>query len=337
MTKLWIALPFVLLCAFAGLAQSETTVLDQSGQSVAISLPVETIVSVHGIGTYYVYALGAGNRLTIAYYVGLKAVSKASAAMLRWEPRLPEILSFGDPNIEELVASGAQLVLADGSQHEAVAEQLRELGIPVVLYHAETPDELKEAVTLTASFLGPDAETKADAFIADYDRMVDAVSDDLASLRPDDRARVLFIGTSSTRVISNEMYQTDLIEAAGGSSVSSELFGSWNEVNLEQILLWDPEIIVIAPYGPIQPADILENPDWQSLDAVQSGRVYRMPRLIAPIDTPVPESLLGIAWMAKVFYPELVTLDLAQEVVCFYADYYQFTLTDEELAQMTRP
>ena len=337
MTKLWIVVPLLVLCAFAGFGQSETTVLDQSGRSVTIPLPVETIASVHGIGTYYVYALGARDRLVLAYYVGIKALSGVSESMLRWEPRFPEILSFGDPNIEELVASGAQLVLADGSRHAAVAEQLRELGIPVILYRAETPDELKDAVTLTAACLGPNAEAKADAFIADYDRMVDAVSVDLESLGAADRARVLFIGTSLTKVISGEMYQTDLIEAAGGSSVSSELFGSWNEVNLEQILLWNPEIIIIPPYGLIQPSDILENPDWQSLDAVQSSRVYRMPRLIAPIDTPVPESLLGIAWMAKVFYPELVTLDLAQEVVRFYADYYQFTLTDEELAQMTRP
>jgi iron complex transport system substrate-binding protein len=337
MTKVGIVVALLFLSSFASLAQSETTVIDQSGRSVTIPLPVETIVSVHGIGTYYVYALGAGDRLAIAYYIGVKTLSKASEAMLRWEPRLPEILSFGDPNIEELVASGAQLVLADGSQHEAVAEQLRELGVPVVLYRAETPDEMKEAVTLTAAFLGSYAEAKADAFIADYDRMVDAVSMDLASLDANDQARVLFIGTELTRVISGEMYQTHLIDAAGGISVSSELFGSWNEVNLEQILLWNPDVVVIPPYGPIQPADILENPDWQALGAVQHGRVYRMPRMIAPMDTPVPESLLGIAWMAKTFYSELVTLNLAEEVVRFYANYYQFTLTDEELAQMTHP
>jgi iron complex transport system substrate-binding protein len=337
MTKLWIAVPLLLLYAFAGMAESEITVHDQMGHSVTVTQPVGIIVSVHGIGTYYVYALGAGDRLSIAYYVGVRALSGVSDSMLRWEPRLPEILSFGDPNIEELVASGAQLVLADGSQHEAVAEQLRELGIPVVLYRAETPEELKEAVTLTATLLGPEAETKANAFIADYDRMVDAVSTDLASLDPDSRVSVLFIGTSLTKVISGEMYQTYLIEAAGGVSVTGELIGSWNEVNLEQILLWNPEVIIIPPYGLIQPADILENPDWQSLDAVQTGRVYRIPRMIAPMDTPVPESLLGIAWMAKTFYPELVTLDLAEEVSGFYADYYQFTLTDEELAQMTRP
>ena len=132
MTKFWIVAALVFLFSFSGLAQSEITVVDQSGRSVTIPLPVETIASVHGIGTYYVYALGAGDRLTVAYYVGVRSLSSVSASVLRWEPRIPGILSFGDPNIEELVASGAQLVLADGSQHGAVAEQLRELGLRVI-------------------------------------------------------------------------------------------------------------------------------------------------------------------------------------------------------------
>jgi len=337
MNRIWITTAMVALLAFACIAQSEITILDQTGQLVTIPQPVETIVSVHGIGTYYVYTLGGGDRLVVAYYIGVKTLAGMSESMLRWEPRLPDILSFGDPNVEELVASGAQLVLADASQHEAVAEQLRELGIPVVLYRAETPEALKEAVTLTGKILGPGAEEQAAAFVADYDRIVTAVTADVAALDEESRVRVLFIGTSLTKAISGAMYQSYLIEAAGGVSVTRNLFGSWNEINLEQILLWNPEVIVIPPYGLIQPADILENPDWQSLEAVRSGRVYRMPRIIAPMDTPVPESLLGIAWMAKTFYPELVTLDLAEEIDRFYTDYYQFALTDEEINRLASP
>jgi len=337
MNRIWITAVIVSLLTFAGVAQSEITIIDQSGHTVTIAQPIETIVSVHGIGTYYVYTLGGGDRLVIAYYIGVKALSSAPESMLRWEPRLPDILSFGDPNVEELVASGAQLVIADGSLHESVAEQLRELGIPVVLYRAETPEALKEAITLTGTILGSDAEEQAAAFIADYDRIVDTVAADVATLDEQDRVRVLFIGTSLTKAISGDMYQSYLIEAAGGVSVTRELFGSWNEINLEQILLWNPEVIVIPPYGLIQPADILENPDWQTLDAVRSARVHRMPRIIAPMDTPVPESLLGIAWMAKTFHPELATLDLAEEIVRFYTDYYQFALTDEEIGRLASP
>jgi iron complex transport system substrate-binding protein len=337
MIRTWIAVGLVCSLAFAGVAQSDITIVDQTGRSVTIPQPIETLVSVHGIGTYYVYTLGAGDRLAMAYYIGVKTLSSASDSMLRWEPRLPELLSFGDPNVEELVASGAQLVLADGSQHEAVAGQLRELGIPVVLYRVETPEELKEAVMLTGKILGLTAVDQATAFIADYDRIVDAVASDLSGLGEQDRLRVLFLGTSLTTAISGEMYQSTLIEAAGGISATDELFGSWSQINLEQILLWNPDVIVIPPYGPIQATDILGNPDWQSLAAVQSGRVHRMPRIIAPMDTPVPESLLCIAWLAKVFYPELVTLDLAEEIDGFYSKYYQFSLTDEEIMRLSSP
>ncbi|MCK5247236.1 ABC transporter substrate-binding protein, partial [Candidatus Bipolaricaulota bacterium] len=201
MNRIWITIALIWCLAVVGIAQSEITIIDQTGHSVTISQPIETIVSVHGIGTYYVYTLGGGDRLVIAYYIGVKTLSGVSDSMLRWEPRFPEILSFGDPNVEELVASGAQLVLADGSQHDAVAEQLRELGIPVVLYRAETPEALKDAVTLTGKILGADSEERATAFIADYDRIVDAVAADVSTLDEESRVRVLFIGTSLTKVI----------------------------------------------------------------------------------------------------------------------------------------
>lgn len=326
-------LAFAVACS----AQSDVTILDQSGRQVAISQPIDTIVSIHGIGTYYVYSLGGGDRLTLAYYVGVKTLSGASDTMRRWEPRLPELLSFGDPNIEELVASGAQLVLADGTQHVPVAEQLTSLGIPVVLYQAETAEALKDAVSLTGEILGPDAVSKADAFIAEYDRIVDSVSADVSSLDDGDHVRVLFLGTSPTKAISGDMYQTVLIDAAGGRSVTEDLFGAWNEINLEQVLLWNPDVIIIPPYGPVQPADLLDDPDWQALDAIQAGRVHRIPRLIAPMDTPVPESLLCIAWLAKTFYPDLVTIDLAAETANFYREYYQLTLTAEEINKLASP
>lgn len=337
MNRIRIAVLVALLLAVAANAQTGSTIVDQAGYSVTVPKSIASIASVYGVGTYFVYSLGAGPRLTTAYYIGLKSASQASETMLRWEPRLDELLSFGDPNVEDLVAGGADVVLADGSQHEAVAAQLRDLGIPVLLLTAEDPGALKDAMRLVGSILGEDAVARADAFIADYDRITTAVYDDLAALSEDARVRVLFLGTAVTKAISGQMYQTNLIEAAGGVSVTQGLSGGWNEVNLEQILRWDPDVILIPPYGPVQPADILESADWQSLRAVQSGRVVRMPRLIAPMDTPVPESVLGILWMASLLYPGNVSLDLAEECAGFYSRYYGLTLTDEELAAFALP
>lgn len=325
------------LFSFGGFAQP-ITVTDQAGMTLTFELPVRTLVSIHGIGTYYVYALGAGSQLAVAYYVGLRSAGEAPATMLRWEPRLPEILSFGDPNVEALLTKEPDVILADAGRHRSFAEVMNALGVPVVLYSAETPEAMMDAIELTASFLGEAAVAKAQAFQADHDRVTAAVADHLATISEEARVRVLFLGTTPTRTIGAGMYQTSMIHAAGGVSVSRGLPSSgWSDVNLEQILMWDPDVIVVAPYGPVEPSALLENPDWQSISAVSAGRVARMPRLIAPIDTPVPESLLGIVWLASILYPEIASLDLVEEVTAFYETYYNLTLTEDEILLFSTP
>lgn len=321
----------VVLLVGGGVSALAVEVMDQTGTTVRIEKPVERIVSVYGIGTYFLYALGVEDRIVGGGYVGVKSAGQASATLLRLEPRFEELFLFGDPNIEEILDRDPQLVLADGSRHGAFAEQMADLGVPTIQYLVETSDALKAAVRLTGRALGEDATERAENLIGEFERVGAAVGEDLADIDGEQRVDVLFLGTSPLQVASGAMYQTELIEAAGGRSVSKDLVGYWNEVNLEQILLWNPDVIVIAPYGPVQPADLLGNPDWSSITAVRDGRVARMPRLVAPIDTPVPESLLGIVWMAETFYPDWVTLDMREEGAAFYEAFYGLELTDEEL------
>jgi iron complex transport system substrate-binding protein len=333
-----IGLMLVVIGAGFGLsaaAEDVVEITDQTGAVVRIEEPVERIASVYGAGTYYLYTLGVEDRLVAGWYLGVKGIGQAPEGLLRLEPRLAGLLLFGDPSAEELVARGAQLILVDGSRHASFAAQMTELGVPVLQFLVETPEALLEAVRLTGRALGPEPTARAEAFAEDYERVFATVRRDLAGLAAEDRVRVLFLGTSPLQVASGDMYQTDLIEAAGGLSVSADLFGYWNEVSLEQIFLWDPDVILIPPYGPVQPSDILENADWKAVQAVRDGRVYRMPRLIAAMDAPVPESLLGVVWMADLFYPDLVSLDLAEEAVHFYSTYYGFTLTEADLALLT--
>ena len=315
-------------------AQTTVQLMDQTGTVVEITQPVERFASVYGIGTYYAYALGVSEMLVKGWFIGAKNLAQASDSLYRLEPRLERVLSSGDPNIEELVATGAQLIFADGSRHSAFAAQISELGVGVIQFLVETPEALKEAMLLAAVPFGADAMTRAGMFAADYDRVLDAIQSDLEDSAPVAAPRVLFLGTDALTVASGDMYQSWLIEAAGGLSVSSSLQGHWNDVNLEQILVWNPEVIVIPPYGPVQPATILENPDWQAISAVQTGRVHRMPRIFAPMDTPVPESMLGIVWLAELLHPDVMGFDLEEEMSRFYAFYYGYELQEDELTQL---
>ncbi len=340
MRRWWVAglaLGLVTGTICAAVAQEAVYVVDQTGATVLVPQPVERLVCAYGSGTYIVYALGAGDLLVEAWYVGVKGISQAWDAMFQLEPRLADILAFGDPNVEDIVARGAQLVLADASRHGAFAKQLGDVGIPVMQYGIETPDELKSAVVLTAQVLGPEAKLRAALFLYDFLRITDTVARDLRGLAVAERPRVLFIGTDPLKVASGDMYQTWLIEAAGGVSVSADLRGAWNTVNLEQLLVWDPDVIVIPSYSAVEPSDLASSPDWQAVRAVREHRVYRMPRVFGPMDTPVPESLLGVLWLANALHPGTLTLDLEVEVAAFYTTYYDYSLSSAQLESLSHP
>ncbi|HHR85786.1 MAG TPA: ABC transporter substrate-binding protein, partial [Candidatus Acetothermia bacterium] len=113
--------------------------MDQTGRTVNIPQPVTRIVSAYGISTYYVYALGAGDRIVNAWYVQIKGLSKAPPALWKMEPNLDKKLSAGKPNLEDIVSRDPDLVLTNPTKHGDLADRLIDLGIPAVQYVAESP------------------------------------------------------------------------------------------------------------------------------------------------------------------------------------------------------
>jgi iron complex transport system substrate-binding protein len=333
MNKAWrIVLVIGLLGGLAATAcaRDVMTVVDSTGRAVVVPQPVERIASAYGIGTYYVYALGAGDRLVAAWYVGVKALGQAPASLRAIEPRLDELFSVGDPNIEDLAARAADLVLADASKHQAFASQMQGIGVPTLLLGPETTQGVVDTTLALGAALGEEAAGRAAQFVSDFWRVFAASEAAVRDVPNRERPRVLFVGSSSLQIASGAMYQTQLIDAAGGISVSEDLVGGWNTVNLEQILVWNPDVVIIPPYGNVTPASLFEEADWQSVRAVQTGRVIRMPRIFAPMDTPLPESLLGVVWLSSVLYPEQATFDVRAEANAFYETYYGYALSQAE-------
>jgi len=215
------------------------------------------------------------------------------------------------------------------STRSAWLDIVGELEVPLVLFDAETFDRLKEAVELTGELFGPQASAKAQTWVTYFDSTVKQIQNLTAEIPSNNLPKILFTGTSPQSVASGDMFQTEIIEAAGGQSVSKELIGYWNEVNLEQIAIWDPDIIIVPHYGGASIESITESNEWQILRAVQDGRVYQMPKLVAPWDTPAPDSVLGIVWMAQLLHPDLVDLDCSEETQYFYNTFYQYEITTE--------
>lgn len=314
-----------------GFLPKSVTVTDQAGNTVEIAQPVRRVITPYSIATYLVYGVGAADRLVAAGYLGTRTPVGAER-MTAIDPRFPTLsgytLNQREINIEQVAQLAPDLIVT--SARTAWLDTVRELNIPFVLLQGESPQLLKESVLLMGTLLGPNAKARAETWIEYYDDIFTAVVESTKDIT--ERPKVLFVGESPLRVISGQMYQTDIIAAAGGRSVSAELTGFWNDVNLEQVALWNPDVIVIAPYGNVTPQTFKESPEWAIIKAVQEGAVYKMPSWVAPWDTPVMDSVLGVIWLAQKLFPERVTLDCALEAQYFFRVFYDHELPEAEIA-----
>lgn len=309
-------------------------ITDQAGNPFRIDQPIQRVISTYGPSTAFIYAVGAGHRLISASYLGARDALGA-AVMEKIDPRFPELMgddyfSQDNFNIEQAALLEPDLVVT--SARTSWLGTARQLDIPVFLVDAETIEHLKEAMLLTGQIFGPQSYAQSEAWVSYFEGVLGEISAETRELPEEKRLQVLFTGTQPLRVVSGEMFQTSIIELAGGISVSKELVGYWNDVDLEQIALWDPDVIIVPPYGGATVEAITDSPEWQILNAVQSGKVYQMPKLVVPWDTPAPDSILGIIWLANLLNPELTDLDCREEAQYFYNTFYNYQLTQEELS-----
>jgi len=293
---------------------------------------VARLASPYALATYLAYGVGAGDRVVAGNFLGARDPAGA-AAMARIDPRFPDIQAFvaqEATNVEAVAAVAPDVVFA--SARSDWIDSVEAIGVPVVVFDGESREQLADAMRLAGALFGPDAAARAEAWVAYFEDVVEQVVTVTAVL--ESLPRVLFTGTSRTRVASGEMYQSFLVGAAGGVSVTTDLGGYWNDVGVEQVLGWAPEVVLVPPYGQASVAAVLEDETWRLVPAVRAGAVHRVPKLVAPWDTPVPDSVLALVWLTEVLHPGLVGLSCVDEASFFYRRFYGFALSEEEAAAL---
>lgn len=308
-------------------------ITDQAGRQLEIHQPIRQVLSAYGPATAVIYSVNGWDRLVAASYLGARDPQGAEA-MERIDPRFPELV--GDDlfsqqgfDLEEAAALEPNLII--GASRSSWIESVEQLGVPVFLVEAETAQQLRETALLIGELFGPHSYAQAQAWVNYFDWVIDTIQKQLSENPMEPKPQVLFSGTEPLRIASGDMYQTEIIESAGGISVSAELSGYWNDVNLEQVVIWDPELIIIPPYGGAKVETITESQEWQIIDSVAFGQVFRMPKLVAPWDTPAPDSVLGIVWLAELLHPEIVELTCAAETNFFYNTFYNYAISGDEI------
>ena len=147
------------------------------------------------------------------------------------------------------------------------------------------------------------------------------------------------LGEKGTNVIAEGSFHGETVNllsqnAAVIEEVASS--GDGNQVDLEQILLWNPDVLVFA-YDSCYD-EIASSAQWQNLTAVENGTYYEAPYgpygwLSSP---PAVQSYLGMLWLGEILYPEYTEYDLQEEVTAYYRLFYGCELTGEMYADLVK-
>ena len=113
--------------------------------------------------------------------------------------------------------------------------------------------------------------------------------------------------------------------------------GAGNESNLEQIAVWDPQVILFG--ADAFAAGVADDPAWQTLTAIQEGSYHKVPDTpyVWRNNPPTVNLVLGMQWLARVLYPAQFqgkgsAYDVAKS---YYKTFYGYDLSQDEYGRLT--
>ena len=242
----------------------------------------------------------------------------------------------GELNLEELLSSGAQIVIDVGEPKKTIIEDMdglqEQTGLPFV-HITLTLAEPEEAYAKLGELLN--LEERGQEF-ADYCSNVyekaNAISNEV------EKKNLLYVaGENGLNVIAKDSFHAEVIDLLSNNLAvvdepSSQ--GMGNEVDMEQILNWNPDVIIFAPdsiYDTVQ-----DLPEWQSITAIQNGDYYEVP--FGPYNwlgfPPSVQRYLGLLWMADLLYPDAVDYNIEEEVQQYFEMFYHTELSEEQYQKL---
>lgn len=315
----------ILLCSLSSVSASPIHLVDQQGREVVLQQPAKRIVTTFTPANLFSLSLGLADKL-----VGIGGSTKHS-------PFINKLLAHRDPlvigsrsagtSLETIVALKPDLVLVFGKKDGyRLADRLTSLGIASLVIQPESIEDAKAVLELLAKATG--TQDKADKIAAENQRLAKIIQTGLSGLNDEQRLRGYYANSSDLyRTASEQMFQHQLMAVAGVNNVATGVPGFYPKVNAEQLLLWQPQLLVRESNDSTKVDEQLE----KSL----MTQIAKLPQIHLPKgsywDMPSPMAMAGALYIAANAYPERFNnIDLDAEI----AHYYQVAFGDACLSPL---
>jgi ABC-type Fe3+-hydroxamate transport system substrate-binding protein len=284
MTRL-IALAFVCLSLPTFAAR---TLTDDLGRSVTVPDHPHRLVCLMPSLVDDVYALGAGSDIVaVTDYTKYPPEAKA-------KPTVGLPLS---PSLETIVSLHPDLVLGSGDlNRDETVKELQKLSIPVFMVRARGIEGIYESLASLGRALNREQEAA---------RVVGALRERERAVRQRVASKpvvniLMPVWYDPIVTIGKVAYITDLIEIAGGHSVTSDVPEEWPEISLEAVLARSPEALLFVRGSKMSVDAIRTRPGWLTMAAVKNNRIYYVDDRI---ESPSPVAFDALEELAKQFHP----------------------------------
>lgn len=322
----------LLLLAGAASAADTRSVTDSAGRRAEVPARVERVYAAGGPASIFLYTLAPEKML--GWNRPPSAEERAFVpARFAELPTLGQLTGRGNTaNVEVVLAARPDLIFDYGSltaTYRSLADRTQQqLGVPYLLFDGNL-SAIPAVYTRVGELLGAGDRGRelgrySERLLAETDRRV-------ARVPTAQRPRVYYArGPKGLETAARGSINVESLERLGARNVA-EMPGGLAVVSPEQVLGWDPEIVIAI--DPAFVASVRADPLWKNVRAVRDGRVYLVPQAPFPwVDFPPSVNrLIGLKWLGRIFYPEQFPEDLRQETRAFYTLFYHQAPTEAQL------
>ena len=320
-------------------------ITDMAGRKVTVPAAedIESVFSTGPVAAIFMYMVAPDKLLGWNYE--LNDVEKS--IILEKYHDLPNF-GMGDAiNYEAVIAANPTIALNCGKINDAMVSDCdalsKSLGIPVIAVDNELNNSA-EAFRFMGELLGVEDHAEE---LAEYSEKIFTDIASLADIPEDEKVSVYFgNGEDSLETAPRGSQHAQILDAVNVTNVADLELGDGSRVQIsaEQLLAWNPDVIVVNgepkadKSGNSAAEDILSNPDYASLKAVQDNKVYGTPNPpFSWVDRPAgPNRLIGMRWLSAVVYPEYIKCDVNEEIREFFNLFYHVDLSDEQLENVLK-
>ncbi|WP_440945374.1 ABC transporter substrate-binding protein [Methanosarcina sp. T3] len=309
------------------------TVTDSLGRQVQVPLKVERVADTWMGHNEVLAMLGADDRIIATMFS-----PKTRPWAYKVCPAYYNAVTLSPTyDVEALLATRPDVVFMPSRDKNI--EKVSNLGVPVVEVSFTDFDSMKKCFSDTANVLGDEeALERSQKYNAYLDSKLESVKNISSKIPYEERPKVLhLVSLSPLCVDGGGNIISDWIEAAGGVNAAEEVKGGiMQEVSMEQILKWNPDVVILSVNAKSREKEQIMNSDqWKKVKAVQDNRVFLNPEGAFIWSRAGAEEALQIQWAAKTINPDKFQfIDINNETKWFYKTFFEYELTDGEVQKI---